>query len=234
MLGVVPAAYAAWLSAAILCADHPGLWVREGGPLEMFQLGCWIAAAGVAVGWLALHVGSVGRPDRRAAALLAWLATIAALAGSRELDLHTLLNPATLGPWGVRYRLDWWLDPAQSLAVKSTWAALVILAAAAFVLPAVASRTLITRLVRRRGAAFWTMLGAIACLAGGYAADDLLGRGRFVAPGVSQVAEEALEGLGALLFAQGVWIIGRAVRAGFAAPDDARGRAPHSPADCTF
>lgn len=60
---------------------------------------------------------------------------ITAVAAAREMDAHVLLNPETIGEFGVRYRIDWWLDGDVSFLRKLTWAAIAALAVAAATAP---------------------------------------------------------------------------------------------------
>lgn len=181
--------------------------VREGGPLETLHLLCWCAASVAAF----VLAGLGGLPARERV-LRCWLGLLALLAAARELDLHEKLNPerGPLGDWGVRYRLDWWLDPAMPLGAKLVWAVIGVMLAAVLIAPPLWARPRWPRLMLRGHAAYWLMAMGTGLVVAGYVADDFLGRGQFVSVDTSQLVEELLESAGVGLVLAGVVAVGRA------------------------
>jgi hypothetical protein len=194
-------AWALGAAAAIVCFLAIGYAVTpvwhdfhaENGPEEVVQAGLWFAAAAVSLS--AVLAG--GRPwnDRLG---VAWLGALALTAGARELDLHTKLNPETLGEWGVRYRMDWWLDFSVPLSVKLLWSAIFLGMGAAIIGPAAVLRPPLGKALRRGDPVAVLLAMAGMGVIAGFVADDLL-RGVFAHHG-SQAAEEALELCGVSLF----------------------------------
>ncbi|MCL4743177.1 MAG: hypothetical protein KJZ54_13345 [Phycisphaerales bacterium] len=179
-----------------LVVPVPKEFHAEGGPLEMVQVALWIGAAVVAC------IAVVRRPSRRDALNAGWVALLAALAAARELDLHESLQTERLGGVVVRFRIDWWLDPGVPIAPRIVWAAVFAALIVALVVPPLAVRPPILRLLRSGDAAAWLFFAAGGLLAAGYALDDLLGRGRIVEDiETLQGIEEACELLGAAAFA---------------------------------
>ena len=118
------------LVGLVVAYPLPHALVREYGPLELIQAGCWWGAAAVA-----FFSSGFGRHGLRGRALLGWLGVVSALAFAREFDMHESLNPETLGDWGVRYRVDWWIDASVPLTIKAFWAAITVVLALAASLP---------------------------------------------------------------------------------------------------
>jgi len=198
-----------WAGLGLVCAAAAALvalgwlpeWVRggmatEGGPVEALSLLGWM----VLVGMLVVHL-----PRQRTVRdrwHLGWLAVLASLAALRELDAHVLLNPEALGAWGVRYRIDWWLDAASPVVGRLGWALGGLVVAAAVVVPPFVFRARVIALLRRRdGASALAVLGA-GLIAFGYASDDLFGRDLLLATPTMQLIEESAE-----LAAVGVFVL---------------------------
>ena len=100
--------------AALLLPTLDPLTSEEGW-LERMSVVFW--SFSVLVALATLHRWSA-RPDRLVAG---WTAMLALLADLRELDLHVLLNPKHLGSYGVRFRIDWWLNGHVSFWLKFGW-----------------------------------------------------------------------------------------------------------------
>lgn len=187
-----PLVYASIFGALLLIATlvlSPGRWlVSESGPIEVAQVACWVLSAGFAV-VVARRVTS--HTARWSTILLGVLAVLALL---RELDMHELLNPDVIGPWGVHYRIDWWLDPAEPLGVKALWVGVLVLGTLIVAYPAWRARGKPDcRRARPR-----LVVAAVLCLAGGLVIDDLLREVFATIP--SQIVEESLEFLGCVFF----------------------------------
>lgn len=93
--------------------------VAEGGPIEAAQILFWVFPATLAIGgacWVAKGV----RP------VLVFLGGMGLAAGAREADLHILMNPGTLGDWGVRYRLRWWMSTHDPILPRLMWLAIFL------------------------------------------------------------------------------------------------------------
>lgn len=184
-IGLFVAATAPWLIA--LSPDTRTL-SAEGGVLESAQLGLWSLSVAASI---AVAARARGRQARWGTALLGLMAS-AALA--RELDLHIWLNPAHLGEWGVRYRIDWWLDGKVPILLKLGWALVGLVVAGVVGLMA----------YQARGRPRWSearprlFVAAGVCLFTGFVCDDLL-RNR-VDLATAQLVEELAELVGALLF----------------------------------
>lgn len=170
----------------------------ERGPIETLQIVAW--GVGLVAGlWIALRGG-----EARNRVFAAWLSLLAALAVLRELDAHTLLNPQTMGDWGVRYRIDWWLSGSTPVLPRVLWLLFGAALITALVAPFLRVAPKFVKLLRARDGAWLLFAAGAAALFGGYACDDLLGRGQFVDPKYSKAVEEAMELLGATCFAAGV------------------------------
>lgn len=164
------------------------------GPVEASQLVMWIAstAAGIAA---CLRAPSVR--DRMDAA---WLAIIALAATFRELDAHIYLNPETLGDWGVRYRIDWWLSAEAPLLPRVCWALAGIVAICLLLLPPLVVRAPTLRLLRAGDAAACLFLTAVGLLGLGYITDDVLRHSPLASKENLWRIEELFELLGAAAF----------------------------------
>lgn len=97
----------------------------EGGLIETMQSALLLVAVGTATVMTAVAGGST--VCRRRTMLLG---LIAMLLLARELDWHVALNPEWLGEFGVRYRIDWWLDGTVAWSLKLGWAAAALIALA--------------------------------------------------------------------------------------------------------
>ncbi|MEM1071418.1 MAG: hypothetical protein AAGB48_04125 [Planctomycetota bacterium] len=179
----------------ILTDAGTGLF-EEGGAVERAQIGLWICTALIAA---AASLRTLRRPDRAAVFLLGVLATVAA---ARELDAHIYLNPETLGDYGVRYRIDWWLDGAVNPLLKLAWAAAALAVLLLLAVPAFMARSTIWRVLVTRPRAFWLGLAAALCLATGFAVDDLL-RGR-IEIHLAHAIEESVELIGPAFYLAGL------------------------------
>lgn len=91
---------------------------EELGLLELIQLGVWCLAV--------LSAGVVAPRIQNAKAFWStvFLGVLCVLALMRELDMHILLNPKTLGDWGVRFRWDWWVSLSAPVLPRLMWAAI--------------------------------------------------------------------------------------------------------------
>ncbi len=185
-------------------AEHSGL-------LESSQLILWLAAA--AIGGLAAFGRSLHSRDRL---LRGWMAVVSITAALREGDAHERLNPERLeahdlAHLGVSFRIDWWLDTAVPAWLKLCWLAVFATATLGLALPLLVARVPFIRLGIRGHFAVQCMAISLLCLALGYAADDLVGRGQFVSRATSKSAEELLELLGALFWVAATlaWSVGR-------------------------
>jgi hypothetical protein len=200
------------LVLAYSLAARPALLHAEGGPIEDIQFGGWLVGALVCA---VLALRGRRRGDRL---MPAWLGVLAVGCAARELDLHEKLNSDVIGSLGVHYRIDWWLDGAVPLWLKAGWALVALVVLALVVLPPLLVRPPTARLLRAGDAGTWLLLLAGLLLFGGYAFDDLFGRGRFIEDvQVTKAIEESLE-LG------GVAAFLGSVLAGFGAPLSVRAR----------
>lgn len=170
----------------------------ENGVVETLQIVVWGVSA-----LIAAHLAFRRRPLRDRV-FGGWLAVVAALAVMRELDAHTMLNPETLGDWGVRYRIDWWLSGSAPVPARVLWVLVGAVVIGAAVAPFVWVRPKFVQLLRARDRAWLLFAAGAASVIGGYACDDLLGRDQFLPSAVTKSIEESLELLGVTLFALGV------------------------------
>jgi hypothetical protein len=200
-----PLRYVGWLFATVgLLAVIVGLAAlflpslaplsREGGVMEVLSLVFWGGAMVIAV-WAAARQREAG--DRLAAG---WTGLIALLAFLREMDLHTALNPQVLGRFGVRYRIDWWLDQRVNLWLKLAWLAVFLALLLALAYPPWALRRRIFQLVRKGDPMVGLFVVAIAMSFGGFVFDDLLRKTTLLSMEIRQTAEETSEMLGAAAF----------------------------------
>jgi hypothetical protein len=144
--------------------------------LEWIAVGVWVAGAGVAA-WAATRQRSW-----RMVLLAAWFGVLSLLATLRELDLHVVLNPANIHLIGldaaqaVRFRLDWWTDPATPIGLRAVWGAVFLVVGAAVVLPFALARYPWFTGLRARHPFPWLVAVAFGLLAASYALDDFIGR----------------------------------------------------------
>lgn len=141
--------------------------VSESGPIENLQVVCWLASAGIAF-------FGASRPRRpRQRLWLIGMGVLALAASARELDLHTMLNPETLGSWGVRYRIDWWIDGSKPILPKLMWAVGGLGVIVMLVVPLLLSVTPWRSRFRPRPLTKTLLVVAVAGMFGGWATDDL-------------------------------------------------------------
>ena len=189
-------------AAAALAAAGIAVWVAfrgvpagllaEDGPLELVEAGAWFVCAFVAFafGWRT--------PDARGKWGVALLGVLAVLAGLREIDAHIHLNPETLGPWGVRYRWDWWTSADSPVAPRILWLLVGAAVGAALLVPMIKARARPIHQLRTRHAGTWLFCLAAGALAAGWVLDDVL-RG-MLAKEPAKLAEELAELIGVGLY----------------------------------
>ena len=173
-------------------------WIQahaEGSVIEIFQSLAWLFAVPAAL------VGVLCK-DRHRRLISVWFSVIAALALTRELDLHEALNPESLGSWGVRYRLDWWTDAGVPLTIKGFWFLIGVGIGCAVVLPIARAWPAMLKAIREREAGILAILCCISLLAFGVVLDDIA-RG-LLPREPAQAVEEVSELLGVLLYLSGV------------------------------
>lgn len=191
--------------AACLYALKPMSGVADGSehPLEGVTLGWWSLAV---VASVAVALTQRGR-DRMGGGILLIMAVFAIL---RELDMHSRLEPQSLGRWGVEMRIDWWLEATAPMWIKGTWAVLFGLPVVVIVVLAVRQRAPLGRLALAGDPSSVLLLVAGGLLLGGAACDDLLRDATFVSDAVRKSVEEWLELLGGAAFAGcAVWSLAR-------------------------
>jgi hypothetical protein len=128
------------------------------------------------------------------------LSVLALLAALRELDAHIFLNPATIGEYGVRYKISWWLDSGVPLWLKLGWATLFLGVLFLLVFPALRLRHSAMRLLRNADPPLVLLLACFVFLTIGFGIDDLLRGSRRISFNTRQVIEEMSELIGALFF----------------------------------
>ncbi|MEL6498828.1 MAG: hypothetical protein AAFZ67_13990 [Planctomycetota bacterium] len=168
---------------------------QENGPVEIAQLELWIGAALFA---FILAVPQTRISDKAALALVG---LAAAAAAAREIDAHILLNPETIGSLGVRYRIDWWLDADVAILRKLAWASIATVGIAFVAAAIVAARFHPIRALKRRSRTIVYFGACAACLATGFAFDDLF-RG-VVELRTAQAIEESVEVLAPVFYLAG-------------------------------
>ncbi len=173
--------------------DHEIL-AEEGGIIEWSQFVIWLKAMiiGMVMWW-----NSDLRLDR---AVAFWLGFVAFLALLRESDAQHLLNPETLGEWGVRYRIDWWLSGDVSIPLRLFWFVVFTAAITAAALPLTYMKFPFFRMLLSGDRATGLFIFAILLLFCGYAMDDLLRDAGFLSPGLKMLAEELFELAGAVAY----------------------------------
>lgn len=173
---------------------------QENGLLEDVSVCLW-AASMITAFW-----ASVRGLDSQARLLAFWSGWVALLAGLRELDMHILLNPVHLGTWGVRYRIDWWLNGEISPVLKLVWLTILFAAVAPFVYPLWKMRRhLIPRVLSGEPAVGLLGLSSVFLFMG-VVMDDFLRPVHFQNPDLKQIIEETSELIGAVLYAAGAVI----------------------------
>jgi hypothetical protein len=172
----------------------------ESSWVEIWQLLAWLTAASFS--WWG--VARIESSRDRAMAL--WLAILSSLCAAREEDRHELLNPEVIGDFGVRFRVDWWLDASVPLLLKLAWLIVAIVLIAGVTLPLLWARPRVLRLIFGRDPAIWLCGVGGGFMMLGYLFDDIIGRGLLVSLNTSQVLEEGSETIGAFLIAAGVFV----------------------------
>lgn len=176
-------AAAAALVMAVLSGDLTVF--IEGGLCESQQAGLLLLAV------LSAIVMASRLLDARCRSTTLLLGVLATLALARELDMHKLINPEQIGAWGIRYRIDWWMDPSVRTDVKAVWlGAMALLAGVIGLLSYRSAGPIDWRLARPR-----LMLLTGAMYFAGFVCDDLL-RGVIALP-IAQGLEETAELLAA-------------------------------------
>jgi hypothetical protein len=166
----------------------------EGGVLELLSLFCWGGAVLLAI------VAILPKRAQTDRLMAGWTGLLALIAFVRELDLHVALNPEVLGSFGVRYRIDWWLDGDVSLWLKLGWTLFFLGLGVALIYPPWALRGEFIRRVRQGDAMVGLFLLAVTLSLFGFVFDDLLRNTKFSPLAVRQTAEESCEVLGAAAF----------------------------------
>jgi hypothetical protein len=103
------------MTAAAFLAVGRSHAVEEVGPVELAHLTVWYLGTCYALG------GALWAAPRDRGTLL-MLALLGAAAAMRETDLHRMLNPETMGYWGVHYRLRWWMSTREPILPRLFWA----------------------------------------------------------------------------------------------------------------
>lgn len=168
--------------------NDDGQWFAESGVLESGQAGLWIVSI---IAAMIVYTRLAESPSKWGTALLGALASIATL---REFDVHIYLNPKAFGPWGVHFRIDWWLETSNPLAPKIIWASLCVGVIAAFCFLGYKSRQPIR----------WTqprprlLLACFLLVLVGFVFDDILRGG--ISLSLAQRIEESVEFIAAMCF----------------------------------
>lgn len=172
----------------------------ERGFLEITSCFFWLVAA-LAAG------ATIFRWSERADRLTGvWMGCVALLACLRELDAHIYLNPDYFGRFGVRYRVDWWLDGNVSLWLKLGWASVAIVLLGVLLYIPLTVRLPLFQMARRGEPMVGLFFLAILLLGMGFVLDDLLRGARFVPRDVKKIMEETSELLGATAFFASAWL----------------------------
>jgi len=172
----------------------------EGGVIEFLS---WILWAIAVVLSLCTCFRWRERADRLTAA---WMAFVALMAGLRELDAHVYLNPDYFGGFGVRYRMDWWLDGNVSPWLKLGWLAVAFVVLVFVIYIPWTVRLPVFRMACRGDAMVALFFLAIPLLGIGFVMDDTLRGTKLIPPAARQVIEETSELLGATMFLASAWL----------------------------
>ena len=176
---------------------HSAPLLGEDGLFEVGSFGVWSVLAAVC------GVAAYRTTRREGRYLSGWIGWVAALLAVRELDAHVHLNPQTLGEYGVRYRIDWWLNGEVSLMLKLGWLALGSVFLWLTIYPAWSARRMMLRLWQDRPVSFICIPAGVLLLAAGYVMDDLLRGHTFDDKVIRSLVEEGMEFVGAGLIAIG-------------------------------
>ncbi|MBX3367559.1 MAG: hypothetical protein KF912_09650 [Phycisphaeraceae bacterium] len=193
------------LSLGALILARPGMQLEhvfaESGVMERTHPWTWLLCVAIAA------FGCWRGGARRDVSFLLWVGFLSFVAGTRELDLHVLLNPENIHILGltaenaVRFRSDWWTDPNTDILVRVMWGALFIVGAACFFVPLICARVRWKRLLLGLDSSAWTFAAACGFVGLGYVTDDLLLRLTEDPPPWGQTMEEAAETVGVALIA---------------------------------
>lgn len=170
--------------------------VAEEGVLELLNPWIWLACALVAT------IGCCRRVARRDVCFFLWIGVLTVLGAIRELDYHVLLNSDNIHHLGlnadhaVRFRIDWWTDAATPVAPRLAWGAVFVCALGCLTIPLVCARVRWKRLVLGLDAFAWSFGAGFACVAMGWAFDDIILRAYAAPPTWGKHAEEGVETLG--------------------------------------
>jgi|GEM_PF-1755418 hypothetical protein len=193
-LAIIVAGTALIVAALFLILPKGDLLYRENGILEDASIVFWICSCIVS------FAAAIRFPARSSRLISIWTGWISALAAMRELDLHIWLNPKKLGAYGVRYRIDWWLDGNVSFWLKLGWATLFVLAFYLTFNAPLKLRASLFKLLRRGDAFLGAFAAAIVFLMFGFVIDDILRPVQVIPLGTKQLFEETSEMIGAILF----------------------------------
>jgi hypothetical protein len=170
--------------------DGVARWFGEGHVVQFAQAVAWGVALIVAL------ATSWRRPTAGDRTFAVWQGLVALVALLRELDLHERLQ--ALGP--IHFRSRWLLEAPVSVWWKGAIVGGGLALAGALVAPPLALGIPWRALLRRRDRVAWLVVACLACLAAGYAIDDILARLPGVDRSVTKPVEEGLELIGALAF----------------------------------
>lgn len=166
--------------------------LEEAGPMEILQASIvGTAALGAVLGAMRSAAGSKGWP--------AFLGVAALMVFAREADVWMLLNPKHFGEFGVRYRLDWWINGGVALWLKLAWATVFATIGAAMAVTLANGWRQAIREHRAGNPTIKLLLLSAGMYLVGYAFDDLVGRDQFVPNWVTMTLEESVELVGACL-----------------------------------
>ncbi len=180
------------LAATII--QKPDMLYKEFGPLENLSVALWLLSAFAAA---AAYRRWPSRTDRLVSF---WIALTACLAALREVDAHFLLNPVVIGQFGIRFRIDWLLDPHVHILHKLTCIVVALIILGAILAPPFLMRTRFWRLLRTGDASIGMLVVATVCLGMGFVMDDLLRYTPLMTKSTRMLIEESSECLGAVAF----------------------------------
>lgn len=203
-----PFGYLAWSGAAGLVlalmiavaaalVGKPDMLYMENGPLENMTLALWLMSA--FVGAVAYRRWT-GRMDR---VTTAWVALVSCLAMLREADFHTLLHPNTLGRFGIRFRIDWVLDPRTGIVLKVVCILFFLAFIGAIVGPLLFMHARFWQLVRAGDSSIGMLVLGFAGTGVGFIMDEVLRNSPLISKAARVLIEESGEMLGALAFLAG-------------------------------
>lgn len=179
---------------AVLLVSDKSLLYKENSILENASIVVWAISAVFAV---SIAIAPVAREDRL---LGLWLFVLSLLATLRELDAQILLNPKTLGEYGVRYKISWWLDGSVPILLKLAWGLLFLGIAFLLLWPVFKARLRLQQMVRTLDLRVLLFGAALVFLAMGFAVDDLMRGSTLVTLETRQMVEETSELIGSIVF----------------------------------